>query len=241
MNRHIRSAADRFAAAGYSVCAPSLFDRVEPGVELGYGQDDMAAGREYRMKLTEEQVMADIGAAAKGLGLTTIGIVGFCFGGTVAWWAATRTRSFGAASCWYGGGIAGSKDGRPNCPVQMHFGETDQSIPMKDVEAIQMAQAGAEIHVYPGAGPWLRLRRARQLQSDSVRTGPKADTRLLRQASWLRDVRALRQPDPTRRLSRPFPKQNDPHRGDEDKKVENHAAILDVVEVVAELLASVLD
>ncbi len=152
VNRHIRSAADRFAAAGYSVCAPSLFDRVEPGVELGYGQDDMAAGREYRMKLTEEQVMVDIGAAAKGLGLTTIGIVGFCFGGTVAWWAATRTRSFGAASCWYGGGIAGSKDGRPNCPVQMHFGETDQSIPMKDVEAIQMAQAGAEIHVYPGAG-----------------------------------------------------------------------------------------
>lgn len=152
VNCHIRSAADRFAAAGYLVCAPSLFDRVEPGVELGYGQDDMAAGREYRMKLTEEQVMADIGAAAKSLGLTTIGIVGFCFGGTVAWWAATRTRLFGAASCWYGGGIAGSKDARSNCPVQMHFGETDQSIPMKDVEAIRMAQAGAEIHVYPGAG-----------------------------------------------------------------------------------------
>lgn len=152
LNRHIRSMADRFAAAGYSVCAPALFDRIEPGVELGYSQDDMAAGREYRMKLTEAQVMADIEAARRCLNPANTGIVGFCFGGTVAWWGATRTRSFKAASCWYGGGIAGSKNERPDCPVQMHFGEMDQSIPMTDVDAVRAARPSAEIYVYPGAG-----------------------------------------------------------------------------------------
>ncbi|MEO9188500.1 MAG: dienelactone hydrolase family protein, partial [Acetobacteraceae bacterium] len=134
VNHHMRDMADRFAAAGYAVCAPALFDRAERGVELGYTQEDIGKGRDYRMKLTDAQVMADVEAAAKRLAGKKLGIVGYCFGGTVAFWGATRSRSFAAASCWYGGGIAGNKDERPNCPVQMHFGETDQSIPMKDVE-----------------------------------------------------------------------------------------------------------
>jgi carboxymethylenebutenolidase len=151
VNRHMRGVCDRFAAAGYAVLAPALFDRVEPGAELGYGQGDIVRGRELRMKLQESGVMAEIKAAADGLAGKKIGIVGYCYGGTVAWWGATRTRLFAAASCWYGGGIAGTRTEKPNCPVQMHFGDQDASIPMKDVEAIRAAQPGAEIHVYPGA------------------------------------------------------------------------------------------
>ncbi|MGA9868852.1 MAG: dienelactone hydrolase family protein [Acetobacteraceae bacterium] len=152
VNHHMREMADRFAAAGYAVCAPALFDRAERGIELGYTQEDIGKGRDYRMKLTDAQVMADVEAAAKRLAGKKLGIVGYCFGGTVAFWGATRSRSFAAASCWYGGGIAGIKDERPNCPVQMHFGETDQSIPMTDVDAIRAAQPKAEIYVYAGAG-----------------------------------------------------------------------------------------
>jgi carboxymethylenebutenolidase len=151
-NHHIRNVSDSFAAQGYGVCAPALFDRVQKGIELGYSQDDIARGREYRMRLTDAEVMADVEAAAKHLHGKKLGIVGYCFGGTVAWWGATRSRSFAAACCWYGGGIAGTKDERPNCPVQMHFGETDQSIPMRDVEAIRGAQPKAETYVYAGAG-----------------------------------------------------------------------------------------
>ena len=106
----------------------------------------------YRMKLDDAKVMADIEAAAAYLGAKKLGIVGYCFGGTVAWWGATRTTKFAASSCWYGGGIAGTKDERPHCPVQMHFGEKDASIPMSDVEAVRMAQPKAESYVYPGAG-----------------------------------------------------------------------------------------
>ena len=152
VNHHIRNMVDRFAAEGYAVCAPALYDRAQRGVELGYTQEDINQGREIRMKLTDAQVMADVEAAAKHLAGKKLGIVGYCFGGTVAWWGATRSHSFAAASCWYGGGIAGTKDERPNCPVQMHFGETDQSIPMTDVNAIRAAQPKAETYVYAGAG-----------------------------------------------------------------------------------------
>src|SRR3954470_8301773 len=151
VNHHIRDMADRFAAQGYAVVAPALFDRAEKGVELGYTQGDIDKGREYRMKLSDADVMKDIEAAAAHLSGRKLGIVGYCFGGTVAWWGATRTNKFAAASCWYGGGIPGTREERPNCPVQMHFGEKDASIPMTDVEAIRAAQPKAESHVYMGA------------------------------------------------------------------------------------------
>jgi carboxymethylenebutenolidase len=152
VNHHMRDMADRFGALGYAVVTPALFDRAERGVDLGYTADDIAKGRDYRMKLSDAQVMADVEAAAKHLSGRKLAIVGYCFGGTVAWWGATRSNAFAAASCWYGGGIAGTKDERPNCPVQMHFGEKDASIPMTDVEAIRAAQPKVESYVYNGAG-----------------------------------------------------------------------------------------
>jgi carboxymethylenebutenolidase len=151
VNGHIRNMVDRFAAAGYSVIAPALFDRAGRGVELGYTQDDVGKGREYRMKLDDKGVMMDVEAAAKHLGAKKLGIVGYCFGGTVSFWGATRSHSFAAASGWYGGGIAGTRDEKANCPLQLHFGEKDGSIPMSDVDAIRGAQPKAEIYVYMGA------------------------------------------------------------------------------------------
>ena len=151
VNHHMREMCDRFAAQGYAVCAPALFDRAERGVELGYTPEDIDKGRDYRMKLTDAGVMADVEAAASYLAGRKLGIVGYCFGGTVAWWGATRSRSFAASVCWYGGGIAGTKDERPNCPVQMHFGEKDASIPMTDVDAIRAAQPKVGELCLPGA------------------------------------------------------------------------------------------
>ncbi len=153
VNRHMRNVCDRFAAEGYAVIAPALFDRTQRGVELGYAPDDVARGRDLRAKVPAEGTMADIEAAAAALPAgAKRGIIGYCWGGTVAWWGATRSRSFAAAVGWYGGGIAATRDEVPNCPVQLHFGETDASIPMTDVEAIRAAQPGVGIFIYPGAG-----------------------------------------------------------------------------------------
>ena len=151
VNNHMRNLCAAFAAAGYAVIAPALFDRAERGVELGYTPDDIARGRDLRGKLPDAGVTADIEAAAAALGSRKIGIVGYCFGGTVAWWGATRSKKFSAASGWYGGGIAGTKTEVPNCPVQLHFGEKDTGIPMSDVEAIRAAQPNVTLYVYDGA------------------------------------------------------------------------------------------
>ena len=151
VNHHMRRVCDVFAAQGYAVVAPALFDRVRPGIELGYTADDVAKGRGLRGDVPDAAVMLDVEAAAAALGGTK-GIVGYCWGGTVAWWGSTRSRSFKAAVGWYGGGIAATRTETPHCPLQLHFGETDASIPMSDVELVRTAQPGVEVFVYDGAG-----------------------------------------------------------------------------------------
>lgn len=153
VNRHMRRVCDDFAAAGYAVIAPALFDRTERGVELGYEGADVARGRDLRGTIDAGKTVLDILAAAAALpAAARRGIVGYCWGGTVAWHGATRTGAFAAACGWYGGGIVAAKDEVARCPVQLHFGETDASIPLADVDAIRAAQPGVEVFVYPGAG-----------------------------------------------------------------------------------------
>jgi carboxymethylenebutenolidase len=147
VNRHIRNVTDGFAAAGYYSVAPAMFDRVRPGVELGYTGDDLAHGRELRSKLSWDDVMADLKAgvdAAKKAG--KVGVVGYCFGGTVAWLAATRLGV--PAVGYYGGGIAGFANEQPKAPIMLHFGEKDAHIPMTDVEKVRAAHPKVPIHVY---------------------------------------------------------------------------------------------
>jgi len=153
VNSHMRHVSDEFAAMGYAVVTPALFDRAQRGVELGYQQEDVAAGLDLRSKVPAQGPVLDIEAAAKALPAgANLGIVGYCWGGTVAWWGATRSKLFKASSCYYGGGIAGTRTETPNCPVQMHFGDQDASIPMSDVELVRAAQPGVQIFIYPGAG-----------------------------------------------------------------------------------------
>jgi len=153
VNRHMRRVADSFAAEGYAVIVPALFDRTERGVELGYESNDVARGRDLRGTIDAGGTLLDILAAAAALpAAARRGIVGYCWGGTVAWHGATRSAAFAASVGWYGGGIAAAKNEVPHCPVQLHFGETDASIPMADVEAVRAAQPGVEVFVYAGAG-----------------------------------------------------------------------------------------
>ena len=153
VNRHMRRVCDDFAKQGYAVICPALFDRTERGVELGYEPADVARGRDLRGTIDAADTVLDIQAAAAALPKgARRGIVGYCWGGTVAWHGATRTSDFAASVGWYGGGIAAARDEKPHCPVQLHFGEKDASIPMSDVEAVRAARPEVEIFVYQGAG-----------------------------------------------------------------------------------------
>lgn len=151
VNPHIRAVCDEFARHGYLAIAPALFDRAARGIELGYGPGDIAKGRALRAKVPESGTLADVEAAAAQLPGHSRGIIGYCWGGTVSWWGATRSTSFKAAVGWYGAGIAATKAATIHCPVQLHFGEKDVSIPLTDVDAIRAAQPRVEVFVYPGA------------------------------------------------------------------------------------------
>ncbi len=149
VNSHIRDVCEFYASKGYRVIAPALFDRIKPGIELGYTSDDINVGKDYKAKVSYEDALKDIEAAAAALSAQKkIAIVGFCWGGTLTWMAACRSSLFSAASCWYGSGIAELRNEHPNCPVQMHFGEKDKSIPAADVQAIRDAQPQADVCVY---------------------------------------------------------------------------------------------
>jgi carboxymethylenebutenolidase len=149
VNSHIRSVADGYAKDGYLVIAPALFDRAERGFEVGYTPPEIERGRAVRAKVSLDDALKDVAAAIKAAAPAgKVGIVGYCWGGTVAWAAATRLEGLAASSPHYGGGIAEIATERPRVPVMFHFGETDQQIPMTDVEKVRKAQAAQTVHVY---------------------------------------------------------------------------------------------
>ncbi len=155
VNAHIRDVADGYAADGYRVIAPAIFDRAERNVELDYGQDNAQRGIALRQKIGIEDMLLDIEACVAALKPAgKVGIVGYCLGGSLAWLAATRIAGLSAAIGYYGGMIAGHLDETPKCPVMLHFGEEDGSITPDDVAAIGAAVDAniVQSFTYAGAG-----------------------------------------------------------------------------------------
>jgi carboxymethylenebutenolidase len=149
VNDHVRWVlSEQYAAAGYLAVAPAFFDRIEPGVELGYGEDGFARGRALVGELGMDAPMRDVRAAAEqvGEGLPT-GVVGYCWGGTVAFLAATR---LGLPSVgYYGARTVGFLHERPQAALMLHFGDKDAHIPLETVRQISAAQPSVPCHLYP--------------------------------------------------------------------------------------------
>lgn len=149
VNAHIRAVCDGFAEDGYLVVAPALFDRVERGVELGYTPETTPRGRALRAEIGWDAPLRDARAALAVASLAgPVGVVGYCWGGSLAFLSAARLPGVSAAVGYYGGQIVGFATESPRCPLLMHFGARDALIPPADVEAIRAAQPGAIVHVY---------------------------------------------------------------------------------------------
>ncbi len=149
VNRHIRGVADGFAADGYVTIAPCLFDRIRRGIELGYGEKDTQEGRGYRMQIPKEKTLLDLAACinvVKHAG--RVAVIGYCWGGTLAYLAACELPIARAVS-YYGGQIKDHLDKHPRRPVMYHFGEKDPYIPPGDVEKIRAADPDGVVHLYP--------------------------------------------------------------------------------------------
>lgn len=165
VNDHIEDVTRRFAAEGYRAVAPHLFHR-SGDPKLGY--EDIGQVMPHMQALSAQAIYGDLDAtfaylATAGFSLDRTAVVGFCMGGTVAFYAAVR-YALGAAATFYGGGVAQGRFGfEPQTAVAAGlqtpwlglYGDEDKGIPVEEVEQLRAAAAGApvptEIVRYPGA------------------------------------------------------------------------------------------
>ncbi|MDJ0702534.1 MAG: dienelactone hydrolase family protein [Leptolyngbyaceae cyanobacterium MO_188.B28] len=170
VNAHIRDVTERFAKIGYVAIAPALYHRQAPGFEVGYAQADFELGRQYKNGTTATELLSDIQSAidyVKQLPHVKpngVGCIGFCFGGHVAYLAATLP-DVKATAVFYGAGITSMTPGGGN-PTITHtheiggtlygfFGTADPLIPNPDVDQIEAelrkCQVPHQIFRYSGA------------------------------------------------------------------------------------------
>lgn len=162
VNKSIQAVADSYAKDGFLAIAPALFDRFDPGVNLGYGEADMKKAFSLYPKLVPDDSVKDIAAAfnyAKAKSGKAVGVLGFCYGGLVSWLSATRGTDYAfepaCTVCYYPGGIGKVAAEEPTCPVMIHFGGADDHIGQDQIDAVRNAhgkhEGEVEIHVYEGA------------------------------------------------------------------------------------------
>lgn len=157
INHHIRSVAERYARLGYAVWAPAFFDHIQNGVEMPYDARAVVRGRDFVAKLGWDHPLEDIRLCIESIGENLasadsrhVAVIGYCWGGALAWLASCRLKSsnFTAAISYYGRQAWDFRAEKPLRPTVMHFGEHDPLIPMQNVSDLREAHPELPIFVY---------------------------------------------------------------------------------------------
>ena len=168
LTTHIRRVTESFASDGYLAIAPALFDRVRRDLVLGYGPKDVEQALGYRAQVPIEKALLDIAAAAAVVRHAgRLATVGFCWGGTLAW-AAASSIPMAAAVCYYGSKMLQQSSKLPTCPTQFHFGEQDSAIPISEVQQLRDAYPAGEYYLYPAGHAFANDDRADRFNADSA-------------------------------------------------------------------------
>jgi len=161
---YIRGVAADLAGLGYVVGAPDLFWRLEPGYQARHDEEGLQRSLEMGSRFDAPQGVADAAAALDHLAALpevdgSLGIIGFCLGGTIAYFLAAQAEPGAVAALvsFYGSGVPGNTEAldRITVPVQFHFGGNDAYIPREQVARVEEASAGrdnVEVHVEEEAG-----------------------------------------------------------------------------------------
>jgi len=150
---HIKDVADRFAAEGFVALAPDLYHG-----DVARSPDE--AGK-MMMALNIEQTEKDLRGAVQRLLNDedveggSVGVVGFCMGGALSLYGASKNEQVGACVVFYGIHPKVKPDfERLRAPVLGLFAEKDKSVPPDAVRALEdkMREHGRSIetHIYPG-------------------------------------------------------------------------------------------
>ena len=141
--------AEHFAAVGYKAIIPALFDRIERGIGLDYGETDR--GRALADACDQQHLLLDLQASIDALATDNTALVGYCWGGGIAYFAACHL-AVNAGVAFYGTRLPRYLHQRPNCPFQFHFGEQDNAISAEVIAQVRAANAGSDIYIYQQAG-----------------------------------------------------------------------------------------
>lgn len=158
---YIRAVASDLAELGYVVGAPDLYWRIEPGYTAPHDAAGLTRSLEMASRFDMAAGVADTIAALRHLSALpevdgATGLVGFCFGGSVAFLAAAQSTPDAVVS-FYGSAVPGSLGllDRIGCPLLFHFGGSDPYIPRDQVRAVEEAAAqhsNVVIYVEEAAG-----------------------------------------------------------------------------------------
>jgi carboxymethylenebutenolidase len=152
LNPHIEDIARRLALDNFVAFAP---DALFP---LGGYPGDEDKAREAFAKLDQTKTREDFLAAAsflKGRPESTgrMGVVGFCYGGGMAHFLATRLPDLAAAVPFYGNTPAPEEAAKVKAPLLIHFAEKDDRInaawPAYEA-ALKKAGVNYQAYTYPG-------------------------------------------------------------------------------------------
>lgn len=151
VNEYLRETCRFFAGHGYTTIAPSLYDRVERGLVFPYDKESHDRAQKIYKAWNIEDALNDFDAAREKVALSgKIAIVGYCWGGTLAWVAACR-RSYSAAVAYYGSMMPDFANETPMCPVIAHVGELDTTMPPARLDVVRAAHPHVPIYLWEGA------------------------------------------------------------------------------------------
>ena len=155
LDEYVRADVTRWAKMGYEAVAPSMYDRREPGFLAHHDDAGIKAGVAHAMGTPREQAMGDIAACAAFLRTRgpKVCIVGYCYGGSLAWLAAGHVDGLAAASSYYGSMVQANAAQALKCPAIVHLGRTDHGIPADEVAAaVGEHHPDTPVYIYEGAG-----------------------------------------------------------------------------------------
>jgi carboxymethylenebutenolidase len=154
IDQYVRADVERWAGLGFEAVAPSMYDRTNPGFDVGHDDAGMAQAMAAVRQANPANALADLQACIDYLKPRgPVFIVGYCYGGAMVWQAAGRLDGLSAGSSYYGGGVAASADLAPKCPVICHFGRKDGHIPADEVKAtLAKAQPDVAVYIYENSG-----------------------------------------------------------------------------------------
>ncbi len=149
VNTHIKEVTNLYASKGYLCIAPALFDRVEKNVILDYDEKGISKGRNLKA-LCDKDSPKDIDASISFVSSAgKVGLVGYCWGGSLSWRVGCKSSNLSACVCYYGGDIPKLRYLKPKCNILTHFGELDKGIPIKDVEIFEEKRPEVRTYKYP--------------------------------------------------------------------------------------------